>query len=527
MKISHVLLLVLVGMLVAAVPAKSYADPQLDTLVNIANQARDNLGATISQMSNVPDSINQLYKEGSNETDALAQAASQDDVGAAKQHFLAAMKFFKETNDKINSLGSASAPTEQQAAQTQELRGEVVRLENVGKLLKTIASQNSVPVNFTAFDQMMQAASQDLDSGNLTDASTQISTANDFIAATHNALTQAAQAKITERAKDFTERQIEQMNSTQPGPVPQNTTVQQANPGQNGTAPSSLPPSPPLTPQPNSSPNIPAAGNPITMGKNPQEMVSELKKLVAEGKVDQAIILIKMIQAYQHEQLAQKASEISAEHNQTKENQQHAPGLVQTIVPPVQNTTAPAQQQNNIPPPSSPPQAQNSNPQPVQNGTVAGQNTTAPTPQNPAGNNTAPNQNSTIPAPPPLPTPPQNGTVQAPPGPPSQQNGTVQSPPTPPAQPNTPPAQNSTNSAPPAQPNQPAPQQNTTGTVQPDHPGHANNQHHGNQSEKQNENNRSQGNDNNQKSNNNQRKDNYQWGGNNFPWIQRQDHRRG
>ena len=490
MKISHVLLLVLVGMLVAAVPAKSYADPQLDTLVNIANQARDNLGATISQMSNVPDSINQLYKEGSNETDALAQAASQDDVGAAKQHFLAAMKFFKETNDKINSLGSASAPTEQQAAQTQELRGEVVRLENVGKLLKTIASQNSVPVNFTAFDQMMQAASQDLDSGNLTDASTQISTANDFIAATHNALTQAAQAKITERAKDFTERQIEQMNSTQPGPVPQNTTVQQANPGQNGTAPSSLPPSPPLTPQPNSSPNIPAAGNPITMGKNPQEMVSELKKLVAEGKVDQAIILIKMIQAYQHEQLAQKASEISAEHNQTKENQQHAPGLVQTIVPPVQNTTAPA-------------------------------------PQNPAGNNTAPNQNSTIPAPPPLPTPPQNGTVQAPPGPPSQQNGTVQSPPTPPAQPNTPPAQNSTNSAPPAQPNQPAPQQNTTGTVQPDHPGHANNQHHGNQSEKQNGNNRSQGNDNNQKSNNNQRKDNYQWGGNNFPWIQRQDHRRG
>src|SRR5579883_1214773 len=311
MKISHMILIVMAVTLVAAMPAKSYADPQLDTLVNIATQAKDNLGATISQMSSVPNDISQLYGQGSNETDALTQAAAQQDVGAAKEHFLAAMRFFKETNDKINSLGTASAPTDRQRAQTEDLRGEVVRLENVGRLLKTIAAQNSVPVNFTGFDQMIQAASQDLDSGNLTDASKQVSSANDFIAATHNALNKAAQDRISERAKDFTERQIEQMNQTQTGPAQQNGQQGQGSTGQNPAAQNATAPVQPPGPPQTASPNLPPGGNSnITMSKNPQEMVAQLKKLVAEGKVDQAIALIKMIQAYQHEQLAQKAAEL-------------------------------------------------------------------------------------------------------------------------------------------------------------------------------------------------------------------------
>src|SRR5579863_7519621 len=102
-------LLILVGTMIFSIPSQSYADPQLDTLLNIATQARDNLSITISQISNVPDEISQLYNQGSNETNQLAQAVSKQDVNSAKQHFLAAMKFFKETNDKINSL-NATAP---------------------------------------------------------------------------------------------------------------------------------------------------------------------------------------------------------------------------------------------------------------------------------------------------------------------------------------------------------------------------------------------------------------------------------
>lgn len=295
MKKSLMFLLVLTVTMVVIVPAKSYADPQLDILLNIANQARDNLSITISQTNNVPSEINQLYAQGSNETDALAQAVSQQDVNSAKQHFLAAMKYFKQTNEMINSL-NATASNDQQKAEINQLQGQIIRLENMGTLLKSIALQNNVDINFTAFDQTLQTASQDINSGNLEDASKQIQNANDFVVATHNSLTAAAQEKISQRAKEFTERQIEQLNSaTQPSAPPQNNTN-----NANNTIPNKPLPSTVRQNITSPTPTPPAVnGSNFTMASNPRDMVAELKTLVAQGKVDQAINLIKIIQAYQ------------------------------------------------------------------------------------------------------------------------------------------------------------------------------------------------------------------------------------
>src|SRR5579885_3674538 len=152
MRISSIFLLILVGTMISVIPMKSYADPQLDTLLNIAIQARDNLGVTISQINNVTDDINQLYKQGSNETDALSQAVSQQDVSAAKQHFLAAMKFFKETNDKINSLNATSTSNDQQRAEINKLLSAMLTLLNIGNLPNSNARHNNAILHFTTLD---------------------------------------------------------------------------------------------------------------------------------------------------------------------------------------------------------------------------------------------------------------------------------------------------------------------------------------------------------------------------------------
>src|SRR5579872_6683900 len=96
MKSLTIIIAALVGTLILNGPIQSYADPQLDTLVNIATQARDSLNISISQIPNIPDKITSLYKQGSNETDALTQAANKQDIALAKQHFLSAMNFFKK-----------------------------------------------------------------------------------------------------------------------------------------------------------------------------------------------------------------------------------------------------------------------------------------------------------------------------------------------------------------------------------------------------------------------------------------------
>src|SRR5690349_16422994 len=123
MKVLAIILVAMVGTLVINGPIQSYADPQLDTLLMIATQAKNNLSINISQISIVPANISQLFKQGSDETDALSKAVNQQNVTSARQHFLFAMKFFKETNDEINSLNT-TVSNDQQRADIIQLQSE-------------------------------------------------------------------------------------------------------------------------------------------------------------------------------------------------------------------------------------------------------------------------------------------------------------------------------------------------------------------------------------------------------------------
>ena len=130
MKILAIIFLALVGTLVINGPIQSYADPQLDALLNIATQARDHLKMNISQINNVPDEIARLFKQGSDETDALSKAINKNDIVSARQHFLSAMKFFKYTNDEINSLNTTEA-NDQQGTYVIKLQSEIIRMKNI------------------------------------------------------------------------------------------------------------------------------------------------------------------------------------------------------------------------------------------------------------------------------------------------------------------------------------------------------------------------------------------------------------
>ncbi|TLX96158.1 MAG: hypothetical protein E6K91_00975 [Thaumarchaeota archaeon] len=283
-------LIALVGTMILNIPIQSYADPQLDTLLRIASQAKNNLSVAISQINNVSDEITTLYNQGSSETDELAKAIDKQDVDSAKQHFLSAMQFFKTTNDKINSL-NATAYTDQQRTDIVQLQSEISRMDNIGKRLQTIANRNHVDIDFTKLDQFVQTARQDLDSGNIEDASKAIQNANQFVIDAHHSLATIAQQRTSDRAKDFTEKQIERFsNITEPNSV-QNMTK---------------------TPSPT---NIQNNTNPV-QNENPQELVAKLRKLISEGKVDEAIKVIKSLEAYQKEKI------------KTNENSEESPATV-------------------------------------------------------------------------------------------------------------------------------------------------------------------------------------------------------
>lgn len=297
MKILTIFIAALVITLILNGPIQSYADPQLDTLVNIATQARNNLNLSISKISNVPNDIVSLYKKGSDETDALTVAVNAQNMASAKQHFLAAMNLFKATNDKINSLNATETNDSQRVAIIQ-LQSEITRLGKVAETLQTIAITNHLDLNLTQFNVSLNNAKQDLDAGKVEEASQLLATANKLIIDAHHSLSEIAQQKTVDRAKDFTVKQIERFDKIPNLNVTQNTIM----PASNITTSKTI--------------------SNLTSVENPGQMISKLRKLVSEGNVDEALKVIKSLDEYQKKMSKNNETQLKSQ-LQTSDNTQN------------------------------------------------------------------------------------------------------------------------------------------------------------------------------------------------------------
>lgn len=205
------ILFTLVGSMILTVPMQAYADAQLDSLLRIANQARDNIKIRLSQFETVPNEISKLYEQGSTETDELAKSVLNTDVAAAKQHFLSAMKLFKEASDLISSsiptIGESLSSTD-----TSRLKTIIIRIENDANRLKAVATKNNVEIDFIEFDNLIQIAKQNLDAGNIDEVNKTLGVAKQFIIGAYNSISEVAKQRTSDRAKVFASKQIENLD---------------------------------------------------------------------------------------------------------------------------------------------------------------------------------------------------------------------------------------------------------------------------------------------------------------------------
>jgi len=200
------------SMVLTSIPAQAFTDSQLDSLLRIANQARDNIKIRLSQIATVPDEIIKLYEQGSSETDALAQSIKQEDVTSAKQHFLTAMRLFKEASDKISSSAPTITEDTLSTADSSRLKIAITRMEKAAEKLKTIANKNNMEIDFSEFDKLMQIAKEKLDAGKIEEVDKTLGIAKQFIIDAHNSLSATAKQRTSDRAKDFAIKQIERLD---------------------------------------------------------------------------------------------------------------------------------------------------------------------------------------------------------------------------------------------------------------------------------------------------------------------------
>lgn len=214
-KLSIILSALAVSMIFSAMPV-ALADSQLDSLVNIATQARTQVKLQLDRADNVPDDIKALYEQGNSETELLINSAKQQNVAQAKQHFLSAMKIFKQISMTFSSTQSAPKDTVPQVMQAKQAlptadidyKTSVSRMENYVDLLKGLVAKNNISVDFTKLNELIKNAKADIAKGDMISVEKTYDELKTAITDTQNLIREKTNQKLVDRAKSFANEYI-------------------------------------------------------------------------------------------------------------------------------------------------------------------------------------------------------------------------------------------------------------------------------------------------------------------------------
>lgn len=210
-KLSIILTALAVSTIFSAVPAV-FADSQLDSLVNIATQARTQVKLQLDRADNVPGDIKALYDQGNSETELLINSVKQQDVEQSKQHFLSAMRIFKQISMTFSPTAKAAAPQAAQSVQAPtsniNYKASITRMENYITTLKELVAKNNISVDFTNLDELIQDAKENLAKGDMASVAKTYDDLKVAITDTQNLIKEKTNQKLVDRAKSFANEYI-------------------------------------------------------------------------------------------------------------------------------------------------------------------------------------------------------------------------------------------------------------------------------------------------------------------------------
>lgn len=210
-KLSIILTALVVSMIFSAAPAV-FADSQLDSLVNIAAQARTQVKLQLDRADNVPDTIKSLYDQGNSETELLINSVKQQDVEQSKQHFLAAMRIFKQISMTFSPTAKAAAPQTAQTVQAPtsniNYKASVARMENYITTLKDLVAKNNISIDFTNLDELIQDAKDGIAKGDMASVAQTYDDLKIAITDAQNLIKEKTNQKLLDRAKSFANEYI-------------------------------------------------------------------------------------------------------------------------------------------------------------------------------------------------------------------------------------------------------------------------------------------------------------------------------
>ena len=213
-KVTSIALLVLVAsMIMGSIPNYVYADSQSDSLIRIATQARDQLRIQLSKVDTSQE-IKEKFELGSTEIESLIKALKDENIPAAREHFLSAMKIFNEIIQQISERTSTSETTlsASQPAEAPRISNEIDRSERYIDQLKGISDKNGFEIDFSHAYELIDIARNQLGEGNSEAASSTIEEIKHSISELNETLREKTRQYTTDRAKTLAGKYLEDLD---------------------------------------------------------------------------------------------------------------------------------------------------------------------------------------------------------------------------------------------------------------------------------------------------------------------------
>ena len=121
-------------------------------------RAQNQISNQISDNSS--DNIKRMFNEGSHHVESLEKAIRADDVESAKEHFLSAMKIFKEISRKRSDRDSVSLDESCSITDVRNPTSDLKRLFAYVESLKNIAKKHDAAIDFSTLDRLFTTAIQ-------------------------------------------------------------------------------------------------------------------------------------------------------------------------------------------------------------------------------------------------------------------------------------------------------------------------------------------------------------------------------
>lgn len=209
------LLILVASLAFGGVTSTAYAQDDAAFYLKLAKSAQNQIDNQIT--SDSPDKIKELFREGSEHVDALEKALRSDDVESAKEHFLSAMKIFKEISRHLATSDRATdaapqAESASVASTAKDPTNDLKRLQVYLNSLKNIAKKYDAAIDFSKVDRLFAEARGQVSDHQYDLALETLREIKATIVEINKELREKASTQESQRAKAYAQKYLEQLD---------------------------------------------------------------------------------------------------------------------------------------------------------------------------------------------------------------------------------------------------------------------------------------------------------------------------